>query len=261
MKHVLLVLLLCAACARSLHESPRIESVAGAPVAQPDRLLAQADQAWQHRTDPGQAAAADDLYSQAARAEPKRVDAYAGAIRAKAFRIGREKNADERRRLAESAVILGQLCEENAPGAPPCDYWLAAALGLQARERSSTGKDALPRMTELLRRAIQSDPALDHGGPHRLLAIVLLRAPSWPLGPGDPDAALPEAEAAARTDPEYAPNQLALGEALKKKGRKQEAHAAYSRALDLALQAAARGEPDAGGWLDDARAGLGTGLG
>src|SRR6202022_4372625 len=61
---------------------------------------------------------------------------FAGAIRAKAFRLGREKDSGERTRLAESAVIVGQLCEENAPAAPPCDYWLAAALGLQARERT-----------------------------------------------------------------------------------------------------------------------------
>lgn len=256
MKRVLALLVLCGACARSLHDSPRIESVAAPPAAQPDRLLAEADAAWERRTEPGQAAAAEDLYSQAARADPKQVDAYAGAIRAKAFRIGRENDSGERRRLAESAVILGQLCEENAPAAPPCDYWLAAALGLQARERSATGKDALPRMTELLRRAIGSNPTLDHGGPHRLLAIVLLRAPTWPLGPGDPEAALPEAQAAAQMDPGYAPNQLALGEALKKKGREQEARAAYSRALQLALEAASRGEPDAGGWLEDARAAL-----
>jgi tetratricopeptide (TPR) repeat protein len=250
------LLVLCGACARSLHESPRIEAVAAPPGAQPDRLLAEAEAAWERRTEPGQAAAAEDLYSQAARADPKRIDAYAGAIRAKAFRIGREKDAGKRRRLAESAVILGQLCEENAPAAPPCDYWLAAALGLQARERSATGKDALPRMTELLRRAIRSNPALDHGGPHRLLAIVLLRAPTWPLGPGDPDAALPEAQAAVQVDPGYAPNQLALAEALKKKGREQEARAAYARALQLALEAASHGEPDAGGWLQDARAAL-----
>jgi tetratricopeptide (TPR) repeat protein len=255
MKRVL-SLALCAACARSLHDSPRIEAVAAAPGAEPDRLLAEADAAWKHRTEPGQAAAAEDLYLQAARADPKSIDAYAGAIRAKSFRIGREQDAAQRKRLAESAVIVGQLCEENREGSAPCDYWLAAALGLQARERSATGKDALPRMTELLRRAIASDPALDHGGPHRLLAIVLLRAPSWPLGPGDPDAALPEAQAAAQVDPEYAPNQLALGEALRKKGREDESRAAYSRALRLALEAAARGEPDAGGWLDDARAAL-----
>ena len=53
------------------------------------------------------------------------------------------------------AVVVGQLCEENAPAAPACDYWLAAALGLQARERSATAKDGLPRMTDLLRRIAQ----------------------------------------------------------------------------------------------------------
>ena len=101
------LLALCAACARSLHESPRIESVAAAPVAEPDRLLAAADAAWNRRTDPGQAAAADDLYSQAARADPRRVEAYAGAIRAKAFRIGREKNPEERKRLAPQPATIG----------------------------------------------------------------------------------------------------------------------------------------------------------
>jgi len=39
-------------------------------------------------------------------------------------------------------------------------------------------------------------------------------------------------------------------------GREAQARAAYSRALQLALEAASRGEPDAGGWLEDARAAL-----
>jgi tetratricopeptide (TPR) repeat protein len=251
-----LLLVLCAGCASALHESPRIEAVAAPPSAGPDRLVAEADDAWQRRAEPGEAAAAEELYLQAARADPRRVEAYAGAIRAKAFRIGRVKDGGERARLAGTAVDVGQLCEENAPGAAPCDYWLAAALGLQARERSSTGRDALPKMVDLLRRAIASAPALDYGGPHRLLAIVLMRAPGWPLGPGDAGAALPEAEAAVRIDPTYPPNQLALGEALRKNGRDGEARAAYSRALQLATRAAAAGDPDAAGWMDDARAAL-----
>jgi tetratricopeptide (TPR) repeat protein len=111
-------------------------------------------------------------------------------------------------------------------------------------------------MNELLRRAAQSDPGLDHGGPHRLLATVLLRAPSWPLGPGDPEAALPEAQAAARIDPAFPPNQLVLGEALKKNGHQREARAAYERALSLATSPSWAGDPDAPGWADDARKGL-----
>ena len=76
------------------------------------------------------------------------------------------------------------------------------------------------------------------------------------MGPGDPEAALPQAQAAAQAAPEFPPNQLALGEALKKNGRAAEARGAYSQALRLAIDAAARGDPDAAGWADDARAAL-----
>src|SRR5207253_2751694 len=194
-------IILCAGCAQALHNPGPIEAIGAAPRASAAQLLADADAAWARRGEPEQAAAAEDLYLQAARADPRNPGSFAGAIRAKAFRIGREKDGAERTRLAESAVITGQLCQENAPKAPACDYWLAAALGLQARERSATGHDALPRMVDLLRRAIRTDPAIDQAGPHRLLAIVLLRAPGWPMGPGDAEAALPEAQAAARTAP------------------------------------------------------------
>jgi tetratricopeptide (TPR) repeat protein len=249
-------IILCAGCAQALHKPPPIEAIGAAPQASAAQILADADAAWARRGEPGQAAAAEELYLQAARADRRNPLTFAGAIRAKAFRIGREKDGAERRRLAESAVIAGQLCEESAPEAPACDYWLAAALGLQARERSATGYDALPRMVDLLRRAIRGDPAIDHAGPHRLLAIVLLRAPGWPMGPGDARAALPEAHAAASAEPDFPPNQLALGEALKKNGRVAEARAAYSQALRLATEAAARGDPDAKGWADDASAAL-----
>jgi len=249
-------LLLCTACASALHKPPPLESIAAAPRTGAAQLIAEADAAWARRAEPGQAAAAEDLYLQAARADPRRPESFAGAIRAKAFRLGREKDGAERLRLAQGAVEVGQLCEENAPAAAPCEYWLAAALGLQARERSATAKDALPRMTDLLRRAARADPSIDHAGPHRLLATVLLRAPSWPLGPGDPEAALPEAQAAVRIAPEFAPNQLALGEALRKNERAAEARSAYSKALRLATDAAAQGDPDAAGWADEARGAL-----
>jgi len=251
-----IVSILCAACAHSLTKPPPLESMAAAPQADAGKLLAEADGRWARRAEPGQAAAAEDLYLQAARADPRRPEAFAGAIRAKSFRIGREKDGAERLRLAQSAVAAGQLCEENALAAPLCDYWLAAALGLQARERSATGHDALPHMVELLRRAAREDASIDRQGPHRLLAIVLLRAPGWPLGPGDPEAALPEAREAAQADPAYAPNQLALGEALRKNRRDVEARAAFADALRLADQALAEGDPDAQGWVDDARAAL-----
>ena len=250
------LLLLCGACAHALNKPPPIEAVAQAPGAAADELLQRAEAAWAQRKEPAQAAAAEDLYLQAARADPRRPEAFAGAVRAKAFRLGREKNGDERLRLAQGAVNVGQLCEENVPGAALCDYWLAAALGLQARERTATAHDALPHMTDLLRRAARADETIDHAGPRRLLAVILLRAPGWPLGPGDPEGALPEAQAATRIDPGYPPNQLALGEALRKNGQDGRAREAYGAALRLATEAPACDDPDAAGWADDARAAL-----
>jgi tetratricopeptide (TPR) repeat protein len=111
-------------------------------------------------------------------------------------------------------------------------------------------------MVDLLHRAARADPAVDRGGPHRLLALVLLRAPGWPLGPGDPEAALQEAQSAARIAPDHPPNQLALGEALQKNGRAAEAQTAYSEALRLATSAPFRDDPDALGWANDARKAL-----
>jgi tetratricopeptide (TPR) repeat protein len=244
-------------CAHALQKQPPpLESTVSVPHAPSAQFLAEADAAWARRAEPGQAAAAEQLYLLAARADPHNPESFAGAIRAKSFRLGREKNAAERSRLAQDAVAVGQLCEENQPAAATCDYWLAAALGLQARERAATAHDAMSLMVDLLRRAARNGVSIDYGGPHRLLAILLLRAPGWPLGPGDPETALPEAQSAARIAPEYPPNQLALGEALQKNGRTPEARSAYSEALRLATAETASADPDAAGWADEARAGL-----
>jgi len=112
-------LLLCIGCASALHKPPPIESIAAAPRTGAAQLLTEAEAAWARRAEPGQAAAAEDLYLQAARADPSRPESFSGAIRAKAFRLGREKDGAERLRLAQGAVQVGQLCEQNAPAAPP----------------------------------------------------------------------------------------------------------------------------------------------
>ena len=247
------VLASAVACAHALRTPPPLEQIALPPQAGAAELLARADDAWSRRADLPEAASAEQLYLEAARADPSNAAAYAGAIRAKAFRIGREKDGGRRGPIAAEAVAVGQLCEQHAAPSPLCDYWLAAALGLQARERSSTGHDALPHMVDLLHRAAAADPALDRGGPHRLLAILLLRAPGWPMGPGDVEGALPQAQAAARIAPGYPPNQLALGESLRKNGHAEEARAAYAEALRLASAAS---DPDAAGWAAEARAAI-----
>ena len=248
---------LLAACTSALRQPRSVQAMAPPPSGREVlELLREAEAAWARRAEPGQAAAAQDLYLEAAAAADRSsAPAILGAMRAMTFRVEHEPAGEARARLAEEQVELGQRCQQVAPTEPACDYRLAIALGQQARERPATGVDALKRMHELLQKAIAAAPRMDEAGPHRVLALLLLRAPGWPLGPGDPQGALAEAREAARLHPEAATNQLALGEALEKNGDLRAARAAYERALERA-EAAALDDPDAPGWGRDARAGL-----
>jgi tetratricopeptide (TPR) repeat protein len=248
------LLLVVCSCASALHEPSPIAVYApgranGRTAAQ---LVAEADAAWARRALPGQAAAAQGLYLDAAVTDAHGIEGLLGAMRALSYRVEYEPGAS-RGRLAQLQVELGQWCQRRAPAAPACDYRLAIALGQQARERPSTGRDAMSRMVSLLHRTIEAAPRLEAGGPHRMLALLLLRAPSWPIGPGDPEAALEHARAAVQIAPGAVENQLALGEALGANGRSDEARAAYRRA---AVLAAAVRDPEAARWLSAARAGI-----
>ena len=253
-----LAAIVASACAPALREPPPVSDLApgssGARSAA--ELVRAADTAWARRGDPRQAEEAQALYLDAGAADERSVDGLLGAMRTMAFRIERERDASVRARLAQQEVQLGQWCQRRAPAEAACDYRLALALGQQAREHRSTGKDALGRMVDLLRKAIAAAPSLDSGGPHRVLALVLLRAPGWPMGPGDPEAALGEARAAAGLFPDSADNQLALAEALGKNDSPDAARAAYRRALELATAAAEAGDPDAERWRAEASTGL-----
>jgi hypothetical protein len=186
-------------------------------------------------------------------AGPGDAGALAAEARALVDQVEREPDPARRKALATEAVAAGQRCDQAAPGAPACDYALGLALGVQARERPSTVRDGLAEMARRLRRAAATEPGLDRAGPHRVLALLLLRAPGWPLGPGDPEEGLAEARKAVALAPDHAPNQLALAEALLASERPEEGRAAARRAAALAEAAAAAGEKDAAAWLRDAR--------
>ena len=66
-----------------------------------------------------------------------------------------------------------------------------------------TADNGLKTMVPALRRAIEKDPEYDDAGPDRVMALVLVRAPGWPVGPGDPEAALEHAKKAVSLRPEY----------------------------------------------------------
>ncbi|HEU4383441.1 MAG TPA: hypothetical protein VFR85_08065 [Anaeromyxobacteraceae bacterium] len=244
-------LLLSAGCAAALREPAPLPPVA--PGGQsPAELLSEGEAALAHRPDPVEVRRAERLFAEAAAADPAREDGLVGVMRARAWLVEHSRDPAERVALAGAAVEAGQWCLRRAPASPACDYWLAVALGLQARERPATAKEGLALMVAALRRAATGDPRLDLAGPHRVLALVLLRAPAWPLGPGDVEAALQEARAAAALFPDHPPNQSALGEALLANGRPGEGRAALARALAMARARQAAGDPDAPDWIREA---------
>jgi hypothetical protein len=178
--------------------------------------------------------------------------ALAARVHALVRQIEHERSDRRRAELAVEAVEAGQRCGAVAPGDPACDYALGVALGVQARERPTTVKRGLAAMVQRLEAAAAADPRLDRAGPDRVLALVLVRAPGWPVGPGDPEAGLARARRAVALFPDHAPNQLALAEALLATGGAGEGQAAAQRGLELAEKAAAAGEEDADAWVREA---------
>jgi tetratricopeptide (TPR) repeat protein len=128
----------------------------------------------------------------------------------------------------------------------PARRWRTASSA-----RRPIALDALPRIVELLEGAASRAPSLDDAGPDRVLALVLVRAPGWPTGPGDPDLALEHARRAVELAPRHAPNRLCLAEALEAVDLDDEARAELRAATELVRAGEAAGDPRAGDWRQE----------
>jgi len=167
-------------------------------------------------------------------ASPRTVDELAAAVAQDAARNDHETDAKAREALAADAYENADACLAQAPHAAACLYYHGIALGLEARAHPLHAVDSLKAMIEALTSAEAADPQYDHAGPSRVRALVLTRAPGWPIGPGDPDAGLAAAQRAVTLQPQYPPNVLALAEAQAKTGDGQGARQSYAHARDLA---------------------------
>jgi len=250
-----IALLLSVGCAAALKEPPPLSTLqhdaTGSTSA--NVLLQEASEEYAKRPDVLAVRRAEGLCLQAAQAEESGTDGLVCAIQAKAWLAEREKDAKVRTELAVSAVQAGQWCLRREPRSPACKFWLGVALGLQARDRPATVEDGLKRMAQLLREATKDGPLLEEAGPERVLALLLSRAPGWPIGPGDVEEALVLARKAVELRPDYPPNQLALGEVLLKNDDRVKAGEALARAIDLAGRPPFAADPDAPAWIAEAR--------
>jgi tetratricopeptide (TPR) repeat protein len=246
-------------CASALKEPPSLEELAGSSRKLTSDEITQHRERAQEKFDQRRVPAVRDaarLWTEVAQANADELDDLILALRARIWLAEHETRSGARERESTAAVQTGQWCQRRAPESPLCSYWLGAALGVQARERRTTALDALPRIVELFEQAAAADPMMDEGGPNRALALLYLRAPAWPAGPGDPDLALEQARNAIELRPNYPPNRLVLGEALLAVEELDDAFEAYVQALELAEQSASQGVIDAKRWVRDAEKGV-----
>jgi hypothetical protein len=186
--------------------------------------------------------------------DSRSIEERAAAIKAAAQRTDHESDSKARAELASEASTNADACLSLDPGAAACQYGKAVATGLEARAHPARAVGLLGSMLQSLGNAEATDPNYDKAGPARVRALVLIRAPSWPLGPGDTDAGLVAARRAVALQPDYPPNVLALAEALSKNGDEKGARENYAHARDLA-QSSSPG-PERDDWLHDADEGL-----
>jgi len=253
----LALLLAGCGCAQALRSAPTLDALArGAqPLASdPRAALAQAERAFSART-PEDVRRARELWRAAALADSGNTAAFVGTARASVWLTEHEPDAATRDADARLAVEAAHWCAWQTPARADCWYWLGAALGVQARERPTTALKALDAILAAFERARTLNPALEQAGPDRAMALLYLRAPGWPAGPGDPEHGLRHAQQAVRMRPGFPPNVLALAEALAA-NEDEGAREQYERARDLSRALAAQSDPDASEWILEAEQAL-----
>jgi tetratricopeptide (TPR) repeat protein len=179
------------------------------------------------------------------------VEALAAAVKQAAALSDRAPDEKTRVSLSMQANVDADRCLKLEPDSAACHYSSAIALGLQAKAYPARGGvQILSDILAALNSAESADPKYDHAGPARVAALVYLRAPGWPLGPGDADTGLQAAKRAVALEPDYPPNRLALGEAFVKTGDYRGARDNYVKARELAQAMPA--SPDRDDWVRQA---------
>jgi hypothetical protein len=187
-------------------------------------------------------------------AQPQSVEALAAAVQSASTRSDQETQSGARSELAAQASRDANSCISQQPQAAPCLYSKALALGLEARAHPTKAGEFLSGMLDFLKRAEAADANYDEAGPARVRALVLIRAPGWPLGPGDAEEGVTAARRALALRPKYPPNLLALAEGCAKTGDNGCARDNYTHARDAASTMAEGA--DRAAWLQQADAGL-----
>ena len=146
----------------------------------------------------------------------KAANCYAFLVKTGSTKASRLADAQTGRRLAETAVV-------RHPTSGLAHYLYAYLTGLEAENDPLRGLELVPVIEREARIASELNPALDQGGPYRMLGELYLRAPGIPVSIGDVEKAVTCYRRALAAAPHSAENRLGLAEALLKAGEEREA--------------------------------------
>lgn len=123
---------------------------------------------------------------------------------------------DERRK---SLAWEGVAWAEYAMGTglaidPATSYYYSINLGIAVRDSILTAMKYLGKLQRHLGRAVREAPELDNGGPLRTMGYLLIKAPPWPAGIGDPEKGIEMLRKAVEEFPDYPPNRIYLARGL-----------------------------------------------
>ena len=119
-----------------------------------------------------------------------------------------EQRADIAGRGIMAARTAIQLEDTNAAA----HYWLGMNLGQLARTKTLGALKIVREMETEFLRAVTLDPRVDFAGPDRALGYLYRDAPGWPTSIGNRNKARAHLESAAKLNPDFPDNQLALAE-------------------------------------------------
>jgi tetratricopeptide (TPR) repeat protein len=139
----------------------------------------------------------------------KAANCYAFLVKTGRDKASRLSDAMTGRQLAESAA-------QRQPESGMAHYLYAYLTGLEAENDPLRGLDLVPVIEREARLASDLNPALDRGGPDRMLGELYLRAPGIPVSIGDVEKAIAFYRRALTVAPGCADNRLGLAEALLK---------------------------------------------
>ncbi|HID97855.1 MAG TPA: hypothetical protein EYP57_06680 [Thermodesulfobacteriaceae bacterium] len=133
--------------------------------------------------------------------------------------------ADEKAALEYAGMgrHLAVRAVERCPGSGLAHYLNACLTGHMARLNPVQGLELVSVLEYEAGLAAELDPAIDHGGPDRMLGELYLRAPGFPVSVGDTEKSVLHYSRAVKIAPRWFDNRYGLVDALIADGRIEEA--------------------------------------